>query len=102
MGSYYQEPHSIPILLFEITYRNKRQGDATMDSARNKKLPDGESHQTAEILDRRQACAFLNIAPSTLYHRVSDGSIPVLRIGRKLVFIRSELLKWLTSGQASR
>lgn len=37
------------------------------------------------------AAAFTGLAPKAIYHMVANGSLPVIRKGRKLFFRKSEL-----------
>ena len=43
------------------------------------------------VLDSREACAYLNVAASTLYRWVRDGKLPHLRIGPRIKFRVSDL-----------
>jgi hypothetical protein len=45
-----------------------------------------------------EACDFLRIRKSWLYQNHEHTGMPSHRIGRKLVFKKSELAEWVTSG----
>lgn len=45
-----------------------------------------------------EACEFLRIRKSWLYQNHDHSGMPSHRIGRKLVFKKSELVDWVTSG----
>jgi len=48
-----------------------------------------------EILTTREAADFLKVSTLTLRRRIQDDSLPAHRMGRKWIFIKSELLEWL-------
>ena len=52
---------------------------------------------TAETMDVFEGAAFLSIHPDTLKAFARAGDVPAYRPGRKLVFLRSELLDFLKS-----
>ena len=53
-----------------------------------------------EYLNMDQAAKFLGLAKPTLYEKTSNRQIPFLKAGgKKLLFKRSELIKWLESGR---
>ena len=54
-----------------------------------------ESHQRNEILNTDEASLFLSIAKPTLYGMTSQMRIPHYKTGKKLYFLRSELMAWL-------
>lgn len=54
-----------------------------------------ESSSDEEYLNRRETCKFLRCSLATLYNYQKAGKIPCLKIGRKVLFKKSELLKTL-------
>lgn len=50
------------------------------------------------LIDVNKACEELSIKPSTLYHYVEMGLVPVVKIGKLLRFDKDELLDWFKSG----
>lgn len=48
-----------------------------------------------------EVAAYLRVSISTVYHRSASGSIPVSRIGSRLVFRRSEIAAWLQADAAA-
>lgn len=59
----------------------------------------GMQPEADQLLNMREAAAFLNLKPYTIYGMVSRGEIPVNKKGKKLMFLRSELLDWVKSGR---
>lgn len=50
------------------------------------------------VLNFKEACEFLDLKPSTLYHFTSQRKIPFYNPGgKKLYFDRAELESWMTS-----
>jgi excisionase family DNA binding protein len=52
-----------------------------------------------ELLDIREAAAFLKVSVASLYTRVSRKEIPVSKPGKKLYFDRKELQDWIKFGR---
>ena len=52
-----------------------------------------------ELMDVTDAAKYLNLAVATLYIKVSKKQIPHIKKGKKLRFLRSDLLDWLKSGR---
>lgn len=52
--------------------------------------------ETREVLDLRQAAAYLQISDDTLYKYASDGSIPAFKLGNRWRFKRSMLDGWMS------
>ncbi len=50
---------------------------------------------TDEILTAREAAEFLKVSTLTLRKRVRETDIPAHRMGRKWIFIKSEVMEWL-------
>lgn len=48
-----------------------------------------------------EVAAYLRVSVSTVYHRSASGSIPVNRIGSRLVFRKSEIAAWLQADTAT-
>jgi excisionase family DNA binding protein len=47
-----------------------------------------------KFLSVREAAEFLRVSPRTVYGWVSQRTIPVRRVGRRLIFLQSELVEW--------
>lgn len=58
-----------------------------------------QNRASDEYLNVKEASAFLNLAPQTIYQFTSSRSIPFLKKGKKLYFSRDSLSKWLSEGQ---
>lgn len=54
---------------------------------------------TADILDIKQAAAFLKSKITTLYEKTSAKTIPHFKKGNKLYFKRQELEAWIQKGK---
>ena len=52
-----------------------------------------------DILDIKQAAAFLHLKVNTLYEKTSEKSIPHFKKGNKLLFKRDELMAWVQEGK---
>lgn len=48
-----------------------------------------------EPMDIKEAAAFLKCAVSTIYRDTAAGCIPCIRKGRRVLFLKSDLLEWL-------
>ena len=48
-----------------------------------------------EILTSREAAEFLKISVLTLHKALKSQDLPSHKLGRKYVFLRSEILEWL-------
>src|SRR5687768_14504794 len=54
-----------------------------------------------EIMNIRQAAAYLKLKVNTLYEKTSQRLIPHFKKGGKLFFMREALLKWVEEGKVS-
>ena len=65
----------------------------------------GQTNQTREnlpdILDIKQAAAYLKLKVNTLYEKTSLKLVPHFKKGGKLLFVREELLKWVREGKVN-
>ena len=52
-----------------------------------------------ELMDVKQASDYLNLAVATIYIKVSKREIPHLKQGKKLRFLKSDLLEWVKAGR---
>ncbi len=52
-----------------------------------------------ELLGVDKACALLQLAKPTVYGLVSHGKLPYMKQGKKLYFMKRELLEWLKQGR---
>ncbi|HUX37671.1 MAG TPA: helix-turn-helix domain-containing protein [Rectinemataceae bacterium] len=48
-----------------------------------------------ECMNVEEIATYLGISISTVYHRAAAGTIPVSRIGARLVFLREEIEAWI-------
>ncbi len=53
------------------------------------------NNEEGGFLNFEQACKFLDFAKPTLYSKTSKGEIPHFKKGKRLLFKKSELLKWI-------
>lgn len=69
--------------------------------------PPTPEHTESDLMNVHQTIAFLasygfKLTPQALYNRVYKDSIPYRKFGgRKLLFLRSELLDWIAQGTAN-
>lgn len=52
-----------------------------------------DSGNSEEFLTVAEVCKLLKISKPTLYVRMADGSIPFIRLGSRLLFVREDVLK---------
>lgn len=52
---------------------------------------------TPAVLNFRAAAAFLGLSEKALRRQIDRRRIPFRRLGRKIIFIKSELEAWLSS-----
>ena len=80
-----------------------------MMSPRKRREQRGEPRQTpflksapqvknGDILDVDEAAALLKVSKKTIYTRVKHDAIPYAKLGRKLLFHRQTLEKWIADG----
>ena len=54
--------------------------------------------KNGNILDVDEAAALLKVSKKTVYNRVKENTIPLARLGRKLLFHRQSLVQWIADG----
>ncbi|MFK2818990.1 helix-turn-helix domain-containing protein [Flavobacteriaceae sp. LMIT009] len=52
-----------------------------------------------KFLDINEASAFLNLAVSTIYSKVSKKELPYMKRGKRLYFSKTELLDYIKGGR---
>jgi len=52
-----------------------------------------------DLLDVKEAAKYLNLAVATIYIKASKREIPHLKQGKKLRFLKSDLLEWVKAGR---
>lgn len=57
--------------------------------------------QLPDIMDIKQAAAYLKLKVNTLYEKTALRLIPHSKKGGKLLFVRDELLNWVKAGKVS-
>jgi excisionase family DNA binding protein len=57
-----------------------------------------QSQEQDKIMSLQETAMFLNLAQQTVYGYTSKQLIPFIKKGKKLYFQKSELEKWLLSG----
>lgn len=63
---------------------------------------DAPPSSPAEVLTADQAAAFLGVDRNTVYDAAGRGDIPHQRIGKRILFSRSQLVSWLGACRAAR
>ena len=58
-----------------------------------------QSDSPDDLMDVTEAAKYLNLAKQTLYIKVSKRQIPHIKQGKKLRFLKSDLLDWLKQGR---
>lgn len=53
------------------------------------------AQQPREVMDVRQAAAYLGISPDTLYKYASDGFVPAFKLGNRWRFRKTALDAWM-------
>ncbi len=61
-------------------------------------LSQGQTEDPDGLMTLEQACKFIGKKPSTVYSMTSDRTIPFMKRGNKLYFLKSDLLAWIKSG----
>ena len=51
--------------------------------------------ETREVMDIRQASAYLGISPDSLYKYASEGFIPAFKLGNRWRFKKSRIDEWM-------
>ena len=54
-----------------------------------------------ELMTLGQACKFLDKRPSTIYSLTSEKSIPFMKSGNRLYFLKHDLIEWIKTGRCS-
>ncbi len=54
-----------------------------------------ESRRRLDLLELDEACKFLRVGQSKLYDMVRRKRVPYVRLGRKILFARSQLEDWV-------
>lgn len=85
-----QLPSAVALLTKEIS---------ELKALLTEKQAPGPTEQPDELLDLHQAAKLLNLSTATVYSKVSKRELPVCKAGKKLHFLRSELLNYIRSGR---
>lgn len=51
-----------------------------------------DTGSTEEFLTVEETCKLIKISKPTLYERMKDGSIPFIRLGSRLLFVKEDVL----------
>ena len=84
--------NEVPFALSEILLRLERIESKQISSQQ-------PPEETDPIYPMGQAMAFVNLSRPSMYLKVSEGKINALKTGKKLYFLKSELVKYLMSGK---
>ena len=60
---------------------------------------DAEESNQEDILNAKEAAKLLDLSPATIYGKTHRNEIPFFKQGKKLLFSRAELIKWLKKGE---
>ena len=62
----------------------------------------GQAPLEEPLLDAAAAAELLSVKPSWVYDAARSGSVPHIRIGRHVRFLRSDLEKWVLTRRVER
>ena len=48
-----------------------------------------------EVLRTNQLCTMIGAKPQAIYDRVKKGTIPFMRTGKNIIYIKKEIIKWM-------
>ena len=54
---------------------------------------------TPELLTITEFCTHANIGRTNLYHRISKGQIKAVKLGKKTLIPKTEMLRWIENLQ---
>jgi excisionase family DNA binding protein len=57
------------------------------------------TQESEQFLDIKEAAQLLRLSPPTIYGLVNKRAIPHNKKGKRLYFLKSELLQWLKDGR---
>jgi excisionase family DNA binding protein len=57
--------------------------------------PSAVRSEVREVMDIRQASAYLGISPDSLYKYASEGLIPAFKLGNRWRFKKSRIDEWM-------
>ena len=57
--------------------------------------PQAAEPKTREVMDIRQASAYLGVSADSLYRYASEGTVPAFRLGNRWRFKKSRLDHWM-------
>ena len=66
---------------------------------KNLLIKQSSSETVEQIIDAKQCSKLLNMTIHTLYGYTQRKEIPFNKKGKKLIFIRSEIIDWVKSGR---
>jgi excisionase family DNA binding protein len=69
--------------------------DAVAEAVSNSYKFKDEVPPSKTFLNLQEAAKFLNLAPQTLYGLTSKKAIPFFKKGKKLLFAKDALVKWM-------
>lgn len=70
-----------------------------LDIKNENPLSSPQPRQEEEILNISKAGEFVGLKTPTMYSLVSQRKIPFSKNGKRLMFLKSELLQWVKSGR---
>jgi len=93
--SYNELPEAMTYLIEKIDSLEKLFLEQFLNTQDNRIISEGE-----KLLSVKECANFLNLAPATIYSKVSREEIPYMKRGKKLYFSESELLQYLKEGRS--
>lgn len=83
---------------FESIYNQLEIINRKLDELQSLRINPSPSHSEDETLTVNEVCKILKIKPATIYGRTCRNAIPFTKKGKRLVFFRSDILKYQREG----
>ena len=64
--------------------------------------PSGESKSSKEVLTGRELMYLLNISRTTLWKLRKEENLPYTKVGKKYLYLRSEIITWLKTQRGKK
>ena len=64
--------------------------------------PLGESKSSKEVLTGRELMHLLNISRTTLWKLRKEENLPYTKVGKKYLYLRSEIITWLKTQRGKK
>lgn len=85
---------TLPDTVYQIFLKVER-----LESLMQQKQRVNASIPEEDLMTIEEVCKFLKLSKPTVYNLVSASKIPNSKVGKRLYFSRSKILKWIESGE---